>query len=47
MALVSVATPGKDRLEPHHLEEEVKTFLEAFSLLETGMMPAEILKRIA
>jgi hypothetical protein len=48
MALVSVATPGEERFDPkHHLEDELKAFLEAFSLLETGMLPAEILKRIA
>ena len=47
MALL-IATPGTERMDPkHHVEEELKAFLEAFSLLEAGVLPAEILKKIA
>ena len=48
MALL-IATPGEERIGNKHLgvEDELKAFLEAFALLETGMLPAEILKKIA
>ena len=43
-----VATPGEERFDNHnHIEDELAAFLEAFSLLETGMLPVEILKKIA
>ena len=41
-------TPGNEHFDPkNHLEEDLKAFLEAFSLLETGMLAPEILKKIA
>jgi hypothetical protein len=48
MALL-VATPGEERIghKQLHIEDELKAFLEAFALLETGVLPAEILKKIA
>ena len=48
MALL-IATPGEERIghKQLHVEDELKAFLEAFALLETGMLPAEILKKIA
>ena len=47
MAIV-LATPGQERFDPkNHLEEDMKAFLEAFALLETGMLPADLLKKIA
>ena len=44
-----IATPGEERIGHKHLnvEDELKSFLEAFALLETGVLPAEILKKIA
>lgn len=45
---VLLATPTQERSNPvNHMEDELKAFLEAFSLLEAGMLPAEILKKIA
>ena len=45
---VLIATPGEERFDhKNHVEDELKAFLEAFTLLETGMLPAEILKKIA
>lgn len=47
MAVV-LAVPGEERSNHKlHVEDELKAFLEAFALLETGMLPAEILKKIA
>jgi len=47
MAVV-LATPGQEHFDPKkHLEEDMKAFLEAFALLETGMLPADLLKKIA
>jgi hypothetical protein len=41
-------TPGTEHVDPkNHLEDELKSFLEAFSLLEAGMLAPEILKKIA
>jgi hypothetical protein len=43
-----LATPTEERFAPkNHVEDELKAFLEAFALLETGLLPAEILKKIA
>lgn len=43
-----LATPGEERFDPkNHLHDELQAFLEAFALLETGVLPAEILKKIA
>lgn len=43
-----VMTPGEEHFDhKNHVEDELKTFLEAFTLLETGLLPAEILKKIA
>jgi len=43
-----IMTPGEEHAEPkNHLQDELKTFLEAFALLEAGVLPAEILKKIA
>ncbi len=43
-----LATPGEERFDPkNHVQDELKAFLEAFALLETGMLPAELLKKIA
>ncbi|HZZ00715.1 MAG TPA: hypothetical protein VFE36_14195 [Candidatus Baltobacteraceae bacterium] len=43
-----IFTPGEERFDSkHHVEDELKAFLEAFALLETGMFPAELLKKIA
>ena len=48
MALVSIATPGQERIDSkNHLEDDMKAFLEAFALLEGGLLPAELLKKIA
>jgi hypothetical protein len=41
-------TPGNEHVDPkNHLEDELKAFLEAFTLLEGGMLPRDILKKIA
>jgi len=41
-------TPGDQHVDPkHHLEEELKAFLEAFSLLEAGIISPDVLKKIA
>lgn len=41
-------TPGNEHVNPkNHLEDELKAFLEAFTLLEAGMLPTDILKKIA
>ena len=41
-------TPDNEHFDPkNHLEDELKAFLEAFSLLEHGIIPADILKKIA
>ncbi len=41
-------TPGTEHVDPkNHLEDELKSFLEAFTLLEAGMLSPEILKKIA
>jgi hypothetical protein len=41
-------TPGNEHVDPkNHLEDELKTFLEAFTLLEAGMLSTQILKKIA
>ena len=41
-------TPGNEHADPKdHLERELQAFLEAFSLLETGALSADILKKIA
>jgi hypothetical protein len=47
MALIS-ATPGDERFDPkNHLADELQVFLEAFQLLEAGVLSPEILKKIA
>jgi hypothetical protein len=41
-------TPGTEHVDPkNHLEQELQAFLEAFSLLESGALSTEILKKIA
>ena len=41
-------TPGTEHVDPkNHLEDELKTFLEAFTLLEAGILSTDILKKIA
>lgn len=43
-----LATPGEVHVDPkNHLQEELQSFLEAFALLEHGVLPLEILKKIA
>jgi hypothetical protein len=44
----TIATPGEERFDPkNHLADELQAFLEAFQLLETGVLSTEILKKIA
>jgi hypothetical protein len=41
-------TPGSEHADPKdHLEHELQAFLEAFSLLEMGVLSSDILKKIA